>query len=171
MPTKNDGLAQLKRENRAVELRHHEGLTFEKIAEELGYASVSGARDCYRRGLKRIEILDPEEYLKEDLEILDVLKEVFFKPAAQGHVRSAEMLMRILDKRDDLLGLNAPKRIKAEVINYEKNGSLDAEVLEIARIIDYIEGVTADITTLPERDYQSEQSSVAEDGETGATTT
>lgn len=165
-----DGLAQVKRENRAVELRHDQGLTFASIARELGYETIAGAQKAYKRGLKRIEHPDAEEYLQADLDRLDNLTEVFWQSAMAGNLRSADMILRIMQKRADYLGLDAPKKVQAEVLNYDRTGGLNAEVVQLARIIDYIEGVTADITTLPELNYQSEPNRVAKDGEEGATT-
>jgi hypothetical protein len=156
-----DGLAQLKRENRAVELRHDHGLTFASIARELGYETIAGAQKAYKRGLKRIEHPDAEEYLQADLDRLDNMTEVFWQSAVQGNLRSADMVLRIMQKRADFLGLDAPKKVQAEVVNYDGTGSIDAEVIQLARIIDYIEGVAADITTLPEQQDTSEPNNLA----------
>lgn len=156
-----DGLAQLKRENRALELRHQHGMTFARIAQELGYETIAGAQKAYRRALKRVEVLNAEDYLQADLDRLDEMTEVYWQSALQGNTRSADMILRIMQKRADFLGLDAPKKVQAEVVNYEGLGSLDAEVIHLARIIDYIEGVTADISTLPEQQDTSESDNLA----------
>jgi hypothetical protein len=156
-----DGLAQLKRENRAVELRHGHGLTFASIARELGYETIAGAQKAYKRGLKRIEHPDAGDYLQADLDRLDNMTEVFWQSAVQGNLRSAQMILQIMQKRADYLGLDAPKKVQAEVVNYEGTGSIDAEVIQLARIIDYIEGVAADITTLPEQQDTSQPNNLA----------
>lgn len=170
MALDKDGLAQLKRENRALELRHQHGMTFAAIAQELGYATTAGAHQAYRRALKRVEIAEPEEYLKADLERLDEMTQVYWQSALQGNLRSADMVLRIMQKRADFLGLDAPKKVQAEVVNYDGHGSLDAEVTNLARIIDYIEGVAADITTLPEQQDTSEQDNLAKTGKKRAIT-
>lgn len=156
-----DGLAQLKRENRALELRHQHGMTFASIAQELGYETIAGAQKAYRRALKRVEVLNAEDYLQADLDRLDEMTSVYWQSALQGNVRSADMVLRIMQKRADFLGLDAPKKVQAEVMNYDGHGSLDAEVIQIARIIDYIEGITADITTLPELQDTSKPNNLA----------
>jgi hypothetical protein len=161
MALDKDGLAQLKRENRALELRHAHGMTFASIARELGYATTAGAHQAYRRALKRVEFAEPEEVLKADLDRLDEMTEVYWQSALQGNLRSADMILRIMQKRAEFLGLDAPKKVQAEVVNYEGHGSIDAEVTNLARIIDYIEGVAADITTLPEQQDTSEQNNLA----------
>ena len=165
-----DGLAQLKRENRAVELRHQHAMTFANIARELGYETIAGAQKAYQRALKRIEHPAAEEYLQADLDRLDTMTEVYWQSAVAGNLRSADMVLRIMQKRADFLGLDAPKRVQAEVMNYDGHGSLDAEVIQIARIIDYIEGITADITTIPELENTSEPNNLAKTGKKRTTT-
>ena len=165
-----DGLAQLKRENRALELRHQHGMTFASIAQELGYETIAGAQKAYRRALKRVEVLNAEDYLQADLDRLDEMTSVYWQSALQGNVRSADMVLRIMQKRADFLGLDAPKKVQAEVVNYDGHGSLDAEVIQIARIIDYIEGITADITTLPELQDTSKPNNLAKTGKKRAVT-
>lgn len=162
-----DGLAQVRRENRALELRHQQGMTFASIARELGYETIAGAHKAYQRALKRVEHPAAEEYLQADLDRLDTMTEVYWQSALQGNLRSADMVLRIMQKRADFLGLDAPKKVQAEVVNYEGNGSLDAEVIQLARIIDYIEGVTADITTISEQHDKGEPNHVAEVGAEG----
>ena len=165
-----DGLAQLKRENRAVELRHQHAMTFASIARELGYETIAGAQKAYQRALKRIEHPAAEEYLQADLDRLDTMTEVYWQSAVTGNLRSADMVLRIMQKRADFLGLDAPKRVQAEVMNYDGHGSLDAEVIQIARIIDYIEGITSDITTLPQLEDTSEPNNLAKTGKKRAIT-
>ena len=165
-----DGLAQLKRENRAVELRHQHAMTFASIARELGYETIAGAQKAYQRALKRIEHPAAEEYLQADLDRLDTMTEVYWQSAVAGNLRSADMVLRIMQKRADFLGLDAPKRVQAEVMNYDGHGSLDAEVIQIARIIDYIEGITSDITTLPQLEDTSEPNNLAKTGKKRAIT-
>jgi hypothetical protein len=157
-----DGLAQVRRENRALELRHQHGMTFASIARELGYETIAGAHKAYQRALKRVEHPAAEEYLQADLDRLDTMTEVYWQSALSGNLRSADMVLRIMQKRADFLGLDAPKKVQAEVVNYEGNGSLDAEVIQLARVIDYIEGITADITTIAEQHDKGEQNNLAE---------
>jgi len=156
-----DGLAQLQRENRALELRHKHGMTFASIARELGYETIAGAHKAYKRAMKRVEHPDAKELFGADLDRLDQLTETFWESARQGNMRSAEMILHVIDRRADYLDYKSPTRIQAEV-NHYGNGSIDAEVVQLARIIDYIEGVASDITTLPSQPSEGEQNHVAE---------
>lgn len=146
----------LKKENQAVELRHQHGMTFESIARELGYANKGSAQKAYKRALKRLEFLDAEDYLKADLERLDQMTETYWIPAVQGNMKAAEMILRIMQKRAEYLGLDAPKKVQTEVMNYDGVRSLDAEVIHLARVIEFIEGVATDNTAIPSEQDQSE---------------
>lgn len=160
MTGKSTEIELLEKENLIVQKYLHEGKTFEVIAQELGYANASGAQKAYKRAIKRIEHPDREDYFKAHVERLDALIHTYAEPAIQGNLRAFDALITAMRNQADLLGLKAPVKIEQEV-NYNGLGSLDAEVIRIARVIEYIEGNTADITTLPELQSQSEQDSVA----------
>jgi hypothetical protein len=64
-----------------------------------------------------------------------------------------------MHQQAELLGLKAPIRIEQEV-THSGPRSLDAEVIRLARVIEYIEGHTADITTLPDKQDKGEQNSL-----------
>jgi hypothetical protein len=164
-----DGIAQMKRENRALELRHQHGMTFENIARELGYMHPAAAQKAYKRALKRVEVLDADDYFKADLERLDAMTETYWLPAVQGNMKAADMILRIMQKRAEYLGLDAPKKVQAEVMNYDGVRSLDAEVIQLARVIDYIEGATNNITTLPDGESEGEPDRVESPSPQGAT--
>ena len=145
----------LNKENLVVYMRHKEGKTLETIARELGYANASGVQKAYKRAIKRIEHPDREDYFQAHIERLDALIETYTLPAANGNLRSADFLLRVMNQQADLLGLKAPVQIQQEV-NHNGPRSLDEEVTDLARIIDYIEGVAANIHTIPAEQNQSE---------------
>ena len=151
----------LEKENKAFELRVRGGLTFESIAQQLGYSSRGSAQKAYLRALERLKHEDIDRIAQEDLERLDVLTETYWQAAVQGNLRAADMVLAIMDKRLKYLERNKPIKIQAEVVNYDGNRSLDAEVIQLARVIEYIEGVTPDITTLPNRQDKGEPDSLA----------
>ena len=151
---KNAEVELLNKENLIVYMRHKEGKTLETIARELGYANASGVQKAYKRARARIEHPDAEDYFQAHVERLDALIETFTLPAVNGNMKSAEFLLRVMNQQADLLGLKAPVQIQQEV-NHNGPRSLDEEVTDLARIIDYIEGVAANITTLPAESDQS----------------
>ena len=160
----------LEKENQAFELRVRQGLTFETIAQQLGYANRSSAQKAYLRALERLKHEDIDRIAQEDLERLDVLTETYWQAAVQGNLRAADMVLSIMDKRLKYLERGKPIKIQAEVVNYDGNRSLDAEVVQLARVIDYIEGVTADITTVTQREDKGEPDNVATPSAEGTVT-
>ena len=154
---KNTDVELLNRENLIVYMRHKEGKTLETIARELGYANASGVQKAYKRAVKRIEHPDRDDYFQAHIERLDALIETYTLPAANGNLRSADFLLRVMNQQADLLGLKAPVQIQQEVTHSNGPRSLDEEVTELARIIDYIEGVAADITTIPTKQIEGKQ--------------
>jgi hypothetical protein len=157
------------KENAVVYKHLKEGKTFVEIAQELGYANASGAQKAFKRAVKRIEHPDREDYLKAHVERLDALIDTYALPAIQGNLKAFDALITAMRNQADLLGLKAPVKIEQEV-NHNGLGSLDAEVIRIARVIEYIEGNTADITTIPELQSQSKPDHLESPSESGTVT-
>lgn len=148
--------AQIEKENAVLALRS-KSLTWRTIAEQTGYSSGSGALKAYMRAIKRQQKEPTEAALYMELERLDILQEVYWEPAVQGNMRAGEFVLRIMDRRAKFLGLDAPTKIQAEVVNYDGGaGSIDAEVDRIARLIDTFEPGSSD-ATLIERESEGQQ--------------
>jgi hypothetical protein len=146
----------IEKENAVLALRT-QSLTWRSIAEQTGYASGAGALKAYMRAIKRQQKEPTEAALYMELERLDELQQVYWEPAVQGNMRAGEFVLRIMDRRAKFLGLDAPTKIQAEVMNYDGGaGSIDAEVDKIARLIDSY-GAGDDSTTLIERESEGEQ--------------
>jgi hypothetical protein len=161
--------AQIAKENAVLALRV-QSLTWRSIAEQTGYSSGSGALKAYMRAIKRQQKEPVDAALFMELERLDELQEVYWEPAMQGNMRAGEFVLRIMDRRAKFLGLDAPTKIQAEVVNYDGGaGSIDAEVDRIARLIDTFESGSAD-ATLIERESEGQQIFMEEaPGENGTT--
>jgi hypothetical protein len=159
---------QIERENKVLELRT-QSFTWRAIANEVGYASGAGALKAYMRAIKRQQQEPAEAALFMELTRLDELQSTYWEPAIQGNMRAGEFVLRIMDRRAKFLGLDAPTKIQAEVVNYDGGaGSLDAEVDAIARLID---GLGEQPTTLIEQQDQGESVYVEEPPSAQGTTT
>ena len=102
------------RQARALELRKA-GLTYQQIADALGYGSHSAAQKAIQSGLKAI-IREPAEELRTlELERLDKMLASHWPAVTKGHVRSTEVALRIMERRAALLGLDAPKDVNLGV--------------------------------------------------------
>lgn len=120
--------ATAQRRTQAIALRLA-GLDFETIATRLGYASRGAACNDINRALEQslaeqardVEVLRQAELLR-----LDRLQAGVWTKALAGDPRSAEVALKVIDRRCKLLGLDAPQRF--EVL------TMDAVEAEIARL-------------------------------------
>ena len=94
---------------RALELRM-EGMKFDDIAEELGYAGRQGAYDAVSRELKALTREPAEEVLRLDLERLDKMWGIHYLNAQAGDAVALSSCMRIMERRARLLGLDSPAK-------------------------------------------------------------
>ena len=85
MPTHNavPEPEQLDRELKVLELRRA-GLTWQRIAEQVGYADHSGAYLAYKRALKRVLQQPAEELRQAEIDRLDRLQLAAWPKAMQG---------------------------------------------------------------------------------------
>lgn len=157
---------QLDKEVKVLELRRA-GLTWQRIAEEVGYADHSGAYVAYKRAMKRVLQQPAEELRNAELDRLDRLQLAVWQKAMRGETNAIGSVLRIMERRAKLLGLDAPQKIQAEVMNYDAgSGNLDAEVERFARIIE----ATIIGDSEPESDHLGEPPSLeAPSGPTGTT--
>ena len=88
------------------------GHTFEEIAEQLDYASKSGAFKAVMSALKKT-IQEPADELRAlELERLDVMLKSVWPFILKGSPRHVEMGLKVMDRRAALLGLDAPKQVE-----------------------------------------------------------
>ncbi|MCL5942763.1 MAG: hypothetical protein M1325_04475 [Actinobacteria bacterium] len=99
-----------KREADALELRLG-GATYEQIAARLGYKNRSGALRAVLRSLDRlIEPQEVEQLRRLELERLDRLLLGIWYSAVHGEAQAIDRVLKILERRARLLGLDAPVR-------------------------------------------------------------
>ena len=98
----------LHREARAVELLMA-GRDYDHIAAELGYSSRSGAWRAVQRALRKRREEIAGEYLTLELDRLDALQAALWDAAMNGDPKVVEGVLKISDRRCELLGLVPPK--------------------------------------------------------------
>ena len=89
---------------RAVELLL-EGMTYDQVARELGFADPSGAWRAARRCLKHRQEVAADKYLNGGLVDLQILVEQNWPRAVGGDLRAAELVMTALERQRRLLEL------------------------------------------------------------------
>ena len=134
---------QLDKENAVLELRRS-GATCERIAQAVGYANASGAMKAYRRVVNRVQRESVDEIRQLELDRLDRLQNAYWKSAVvELNHRSVEVLLKIMDKRAKLLGLDAPQRLQAEVMTYDGTHDYNADIERIIGLLDQVDSRVA----------------------------
>jgi hypothetical protein len=108
------------REQEVVKLRRG-GLTWDLIGERVGL-TPSGAYNAYERALRRVILEDVNAIRQIETERLDLAQSAIWGKVLQGDNVSIGNLLRIMERRAKLLGLDQPLRQQVEVISYDGNG-------------------------------------------------
>jgi hypothetical protein len=113
-------IAQAEKEAKIIELRRT-GATWELIAKAVGYANASGAYKAYQKAIGKIVAPKIEELRAIETDRLDRLQFAIWDRAKEGDIKAIDAVLRILDRRTRILGLDAPTKIQAEIITYDGN--------------------------------------------------
>ena len=109
--TKNGALTRRARPSdrrrRALELRM-KGLTFAEIADEVGYASPSGAYEAVRKALDYEAYDDAAEFRKLHVARLETLIAGIWNMAREGKLGAVDRVINLLEREARLLGLDSP---------------------------------------------------------------
>lgn len=115
------------KERRALELRRA-GITFDQIAQTLGYKNSDGAWRAVRRAMQRtLRESGAEEIRDQELDRLDRLQAAVWPRALQGDLPAVGAVVRIMERRSKMLGLDAPITAQVKVEHFDGD-SIDAEV-------------------------------------------
>lgn len=140
---------QIARDNRAVELRRRH-LTYDQIAVEMGYASKSAAYTAVKRGLADSVQESNDEVRQQEVDRLDdlarralrVIMTTHYKVSGRAIVRDLDgkpliddqpilnaisSLLKIMERRASLLGIDAVKRVEVLTI-----GMVDQEIARLS---------------------------------------
>ena len=111
------------------------GLTWDAIAQRVGYADPSGAQKTYARAASRVLAEDVDAIRKLESERLDLAQAAIWGDVLKADIPAVNTLIRIMERRAKLLGLDQPTRIQAEVVNYDGD-SIRARLAEIIAATD-----------------------------------
>lgn len=103
----------------ALKLRRA-GASFQAISEQLGFADESGARKAVKALMGKYEYESVVEARKFDLERLDQMllgtgKGGLLQLAIAGNFGAIDRVLRVMERRAKLLGLDAPTRQELKV--------------------------------------------------------
>ena len=122
------------REMRVLELRRM-GFTWTHIAKEVGYADHSGAYVAYQRAIKRMMKQPVEEVRDQELDRIDRLQLAVWPQAVKGDTKAILTIIKLMERRARLIGLDTPIRIEQEVTTWDGNESIDLAVRQLARLL------------------------------------
>ncbi len=105
----------LQKEEQVLSLRRA-GATYGAIAQQLGYANRSSAHAAYARALAREIAPNIREVRELEAARLEQLQLGIWGKAMAGDVRAAEVVVKIMERRAKLFGLDAPITHVVEVI-------------------------------------------------------
>jgi len=134
MPKGKSNPEVFEKEKKVLELRRG-GLTFDLIAERLGYANASGAQKAYERACSRIVYDDVVALRKAEMDRLDIAQAAIWNEVLQGRIQAVIALMKIMERRARLLGLDVPIKTQLEVTHYDRD-TIDAEVQRLVALLD-----------------------------------
>ena len=130
----------LEKERKVLEYRRG-GLTFDLIAERLGYASASGAHKAYLSACNRIVYEDVVEVRKSEMDRLDIAQAAIWGDLtdtvnvdANTRARLVLALIKIMERRARLLGLDMPTKAQVEVSIYDRD-TIDDEVKRLVALL------------------------------------
>jgi hypothetical protein len=124
----------IEREAKVLQLRRG-GLTFDLIAKELGFANPSGAHKAYANACKRIIRSDVEELRGTELDRLDIAQGALWNKVMRGEVPAVMAVLKIMERRARLLGLDMPAKAQVEITHYDGN-TIDSEVERLVALLD-----------------------------------
>lgn len=107
-------LEAFQRRMKAVRLRAS-GATYEQIAQAIGYGDKSSARQAVMAVLKAHydeTAPDRNTLLLRELMTLDTLQMAAWKGAMSGDPESIRVVVRIMERRSRMLGIDAPTKIE-----------------------------------------------------------
>jgi hypothetical protein len=122
------------KESKVLELRRA-GLTWQRIAEETGYADHTGAYAAYKRAIKRTLQQPADELREQELDRIDRLQLAAWPNAMKGDIKSILAVVKLMERRARLLGLDTPIKIQQDVTTWDGNDSIDRAVRELASLL------------------------------------
>ena len=99
----------LDKQKKALELRKA-GVSYVDIANTLGYKTSSGAHNAVKKMLRRTVQEVADDVRRLEVARLDALILAIWSDAAKGDDSKIDRVLKIMQRRADLLGLDAPKR-------------------------------------------------------------
>ena len=112
--------AVIARELQVLELRRA-GMTFQQIADEVGYADRSNAHAAYKRAIARAFQQPAAEVRELEADRLDRLQLAVWARALRGDLAAVDRVLKISERRARLLGLDHADGIAERQLQLEQD--------------------------------------------------
>ena len=122
------------KEVRVLELRRM-GFTWARIAEQVGYADHTGAYAAYKRAIKRTQQQPADELREQELDRIDRLQLALWPNAMKGNAQAVTTIIRLMERRARLLGLDMPVKIEQDITTWNGDESIDRAVRDLAALL------------------------------------
>lgn len=94
------------------------GETYATIAARLGWRDESGPRKAVYTLLDRVDFEHADEFRTVENAKLDKLHNSYWQAALDGDIKSAAVVLRIMERRAKLLGLDRPVKVELSSLTH-----------------------------------------------------
>jgi hypothetical protein len=143
------------REIKVLDLRRA-GLTWQRIAEEVGYADHTGAYAAYKRAIKRTMQQPADELRTQELDRIDRLQLAIWQNAMKGDTRAILTIVRLMERRAKLTGLDMPIKIEQDVTTWTGGDTIDRAVRDLAALLTRNDATSTGESAMAEHISESE---------------
>jgi hypothetical protein len=137
------------KEIKVLELRRV-GLTWVRIAEEVGYADHTGAYAAYKRAIKRTMQQPADELREQELDRIDRLQVAVWPAAMKGDTRAVLTIVRLMERRAKLTGLDMPIKIEQDVTTWTGGDTIDRAVRDLAALLTRDDAISTGASAMAE---------------------
>ncbi len=130
--TSPEAIERAKRRSNALELRGAK-VTFEDIAERLGYSSAQHAHRDVMKGINDLVETPAKEVVAEELAALERVQQTLWPLVRRGDLNAVDRLLRVMERRARYLGLDQPDRIQADITVFD--GDVAKEIIDIVETL------------------------------------
>jgi len=116
------------------------GMTFQQLADAFGYVDRSAAARAYDRAVHNTVWESLDEMRKLESMRLDDLHFLLWPSAMQGDIPAINAILKIMERRAKLWGLDAPTKIMADITQVFSTDEIDGEVARLVAILDKGDG-------------------------------
>lgn len=129
-----DTADKLNKEIKALEYRRA-GYTYDQIAKALQFKAGTTARTYVQKAMQRAVQEGTDELREIEAHRLDTAQAAIWQNVINGDVTAVNALIRIMERRSKLLGLDAPVRAEVDVTHFDGGTEIDNEVKALAEFI------------------------------------